>query len=86
MQSQVDVGGTNYIEYVYYERDDAGARGLSSMIEVGTDLVFADWVDGSSYEVGSGASGTAGYQTVTNRIPTDTETKQFIQLQVEFTP
>ncbi|MDF7826209.1 hypothetical protein P4B35_19435 [Pontiellaceae bacterium B12227] len=86
VQSQAIDGGTNYIEYVYYERDDASDRGLSSMIEVGTDLVMTNWADGSSYEVGSGASGTAGYQAVTNRVPIDAEIQKFIRLQIEFTP
>ena len=85
-QAQVVDGGANYIEYIYYERTDAVDRGLASILEVGTDLVFAGWADGSSYETGSGASGVAGYNAVTNRIPTDTEAQQFIRLQIEFTP
>jgi hypothetical protein len=85
-QSQVSDGGTNYLQYVYFERTDAAERGLDSILSVGTDLVFTNWADGSSYEVGSGASGIAGFNAVTNRIPTDAEVKQFIRLQIEFTP
>ena len=85
-QSQVAAGGTNYIEYIYFERDDAGDRGLASILTVGTDLVNTKWADGSSYEIGSGASGISGFNAVTNRIPTDTEAKQFIRLQIQFTP
>jgi hypothetical protein len=85
-QAQVVDGGTNYIQYIYFERTDAVDRGLASILEVGTDLVFTNWADGSSYEISSGASGIAGYNAVTNRIPTETEAKQFIRLQVEFTP
>jgi len=86
VQSQVDMGGTNYMEYIYFERDDAATRGLSSILEVGTDLVFTNWVDGSSYEIGSGASGVTGFNAVTNRVPIDAEAKKFIRLQIEFTP
>jgi len=86
VQSQINDGGIDYIEYVYYERADAAARGLASILEVGTDLVYGGWVDGSLYETGRGTSGVAGYNAVTNRIPTDTEAKQFIRLQIEFTP
>ena len=85
VQSQLS-GATNVIEYIYFERDDAATRGLDSILTVGTDLVFTNWVDGSGYEVGSGTSGVAGYNAVTNWIPTDVEDQQFIRLQIEFTP
>lgn len=85
MQAQVADGGTNYIEYVYFERTDAGDRGLASILTVGSDLVATNWADGSGYEVGRGASGETGFDVVTNRIPMDTNQK-FIRLQVEFTP
>lgn len=85
-QSKVNLGGTNYMEYIYFERDDAAVRGLSSILEVGTDLVFTNWVDGSVYETGNGVSGVAGFNAVTNRVPIDTEAKKFIRLQIEFTP
>jgi hypothetical protein len=86
VQSQVASGGTNYIEYIYFERNDAATRGLASVLEVGTDLVYTNWADGSSYEMGSGASAVTGYNAVTNRIPTDAEARQFIRLQIQFTP
>ena len=86
VQSQVAAGGTNYLEYIYYERTDADDRGLASILEVGTDLVITNWADGSGFEYGSGASGVAGYNAVTNRVPTDMDAKQFIRLQIEFTP
>ncbi|VGO17488.1 hypothetical protein PDESU_06084 [Pontiella desulfatans] len=86
VQSQVAAGGTNYLEYIYYERTDADDRGLASILEVGTDLVITNWADGSGYETASGASGVTGFNAITNRIPTDTEAQQFIRLQIEFTP
>lgn len=86
-QSQVMDGGSNYIEYVYFEREDAADRGLSSSIDVGTDLVITNWADGSSFEIGSGAApGKSGFNAVTNRIPIDAEVKKFIRLQIQFTP
>jgi hypothetical protein len=68
------------------KKGQPATRGLDSMLTVGTDLVNTNWADGSGYEVGSGASGISGFNAVTNRIPTDAEVKQFIQLQIEFTP
>lgn len=86
-QSQVAAGGTNYIEYIYFERDDAVDRGLESILTVGPDLVNTNWADGSLYEVSSGAAtGKPGFNAVTNRIPTDVEDQQFIRLQILFTP
>lgn len=77
---------TNVMEYIYFERTNAVALGLASILEVGTDLVFTNWADGSPYVVGSGASADAGFNAVTNWIPTDAEDKQFIHLQIKFTP
>lgn len=84
--SHVEDSGTNYIEYIYYERDDVAARGLASLLWIGTDLVTADWVDGSSYEVGRGGSTVPGFNAVTNRISADAASEQFIRLQIQFTP
>ncbi|VGO22136.1 hypothetical protein [Pontiella sulfatireligans] len=85
VQSQLS-GATNVIEYIYFERDDAATRGLVSILTVGTDLVYTNWADGSGYEIGSGTSAVSGYNAVTNWIPTEVEDKQFIRLQIEFTP
>ncbi len=87
VESQVSEGGTNYIQYVYFERGDAAARGLVSILKVGTDLVFTDWTNGVEFIefVGSGA-GPEGYTAVTNRISTDDDDKRFLRLQIEFTP
>lgn len=86
VQSQVDDGGTNYLQYVHYERDDAGDRGLLYILEVGTDLVITNWTTSGIEPMGSGASGISGYNAVTNRISTDTEIKRFLNLRVKFTP
>jgi glucuronoarabinoxylan endo-1,4-beta-xylanase len=86
LQSWMDAGGTNFMEYVYFERTDAASRGLASVLSVATDLAAADWTDGGPYEVGRGASGVAGYNAVTNRVPVDSEAAKFIKLEVRFTP
>ena len=86
IQSQVTDGGTNYIEYVYFERADAATRGLNSMLTVTTDLMDPNWADGSNYEVGRGPSEVPGYTAVTNRIPTDVEDRQFIRVELELAP
>ena len=86
VQSQMEDSGTNYIEFVYFERDDAVERGLTTILDVGTDLVNTNWADGSAYKVGSGTSGITNFNAVTNWIPTDEEDQLFIRLQIEFTP
>ncbi|VGO18694.1 hypothetical protein [Pontiella sulfatireligans] len=86
VQSMVNDSGTDYLEYIYYELDDAASRGMASIFEVGTGLVITNWADASGYETGRGASSQVGLDVVTNRIPTDVEAKRFIRLQIEFTP
>ncbi|VGO22135.1 carbohydrate binding domain-containing protein [Pontiella sulfatireligans] len=85
-QTMISSDGSNYIEIVYYERDDAVERGLVTILDVGTDLVNTNWADGSAYKVGSGASGITNFNAVTNWIPTDAEDQLFIRLQIEFAP
>ena len=87
-QSLVDVGGTDYIEYVYYMRDDAGGRGLAYLITTDTDLVAAPGWTNAHYEVtGTNTStGISGFNAVTNRMSTDPEAQRFLRLQIEFTP
>jgi hypothetical protein len=86
VQSQVSDGGTNYMEYIYFERDDAASRGLAYILTVATDLVIGDWSDGSVYEIGSGAAAVPDFIAITNRIPIDAEDNQFFRLQVELAP
>lgn len=84
--SQVNDAGTNYLEYIYFERDDAADRGLTSILEVGPDLlVNTNWTTAGIEVVGSGPSSEAGYIAVTNRIPMDNAT-EFLNLRIQFTP
>lgn len=84
LKSMTELNGTNYLVYVYYERDDAAARGLSASLTAGTDLVNTNWSASPIEFVGSGA-GPAGFNAVTNRVPMD-QPQGFLRLQVEFTP
>jgi hypothetical protein len=88
VQSLVEDGGSNYLEYVYFMRNDAAARGLDYYIETDIDLILVPGWTNANYEVvGTNTStGIAGFDAVTNRISTDVEDNQFIRVQVEFSP
>lgn len=86
VQSQVADGGINYIQYIYFERDDAADRGLASILNVGTSLAIPNWTTAGIEFVGSGASAVSGFNAVTNRISTDADDTRFLRLQIEFTP
>jgi hypothetical protein len=74
-------GGTNWFVFVHTERSDAAERGLSYGLERGADLIGATW-DGSGIEaMGSGILND-DFNTVTNRIETDSADSQFIRLRV----
>lgn len=78
-------GGTNYLQHVHFERIDSEDRGLAYYLTAGTDLVNTNWAPAGIEFVGSGA-GPVGFNAVTNRVQTDAEVKQFLRVQVEFTP
>lgn len=73
-------GGTNWFYYVHAKRSDAAARDLTYAVNQDTDLVTAVWT-GNVEEVGTNITGS-DFDSVTNRVPTDTETKQFLQLEI----
>lgn len=75
-------GGTNWLQYVYYERADKAVVGLSYYPERGTDLVYTNWATSGIEFVGTGVL-DIDYNTVTNRIPTTAENKQFLRLRIE---
>lgn len=74
-------GGTNYIEYVYYKRDDAVDRGLSYYLELTGNLSTPAWTN-AGYEVTGEVAAEPGFNTVTNRVPTS-NAAEFIRLQIE---
>ena len=77
----VEDGGANWLEYVYAKRKNADALGLDYWLELKTDLVTGAWVS-NDYTVGTGTL-DAAFDAVTNRVPTDAEIQQFIQLMIE---
>lgn len=69
--TMVDVDGTNWIEYVYNRRLDAGARGLAYDVILSADLTAGSWSNiGQTAEFGS-APIDEDFESVTNRIATD---------------
>lgn len=80
--SAVDVGGTNWFEYVHVERSDAAGRGLSYWVERTSDLLSPAWTNSGIVTVGSGVL-DADFNTVTNRVPADSEEKLFLRLRVQ---
>ncbi len=79
--NMVDIGGTNWMEYIYRRRTDAAARGLGYWLELNTNLVSDTWTSNGYVEVDTGQLET-GFESVTNRISTDAETNRFIRLRI----
>ena len=77
----VEDGGTNWFEYVYAQRNDAGALGLDYYLELTSDLVVGSWVS-NNYVVGTGTL-DGDFDAVTNRVSTDSEDAQFVRLIIE---
>ncbi len=76
-------GGSNWLYHVYNRRTDASIRKLTyttlsgnELLNVGTTNVLSD------YGV---SAGSLGFESVTNRIPTDVDSQGFITLEVELT-
>ncbi len=84
---QVNVGGTNYIDYVFIRRKDNADRGLSYALKLNTDLVFGTWTNDTSLYTNIGAADLPGgeFRAVTNRVNADAGSR-FIRTDVTFTP
>ena len=78
----LEIGGTNWFEYVYARRNDAASRGLAYSLEFSTNLVSDVWTNGSVEEIGSGVL-DAQFDFVTNRVPASGAGQGFIRLRVE---
>jgi len=63
----VDDGGQNYFDYSFRRRRDAAVRGLSYVVEHGTDLAPANWVTTGVTETGTLVI-DADFELVTTRI------------------
>ena len=75
----VNVGGTNYLEYLYARRTDSG-NGLGYALEQRGDLMVGSWVTNTTAEVGTSPY-IADYEMVTNRIET-VEPVDFLRVNV----
>jgi len=67
--------------YVYPKRAAANS-GLSYHIETNPDLVYGGWANSGYTETGTGSIDTE-FNAVTNEIPTDVESEQFVRLIIE---
>lgn len=75
-------GGTNWIEYVYLKRVSA-ENGLTYSLVQSQDLMQGGWTNnGDIVEVGESAV-VGDFKTVTNRVPTDGKSQEFIRLMIE---
>ncbi len=74
--------GTNWFEYIHYERNDKDVAGLSYNPEHAEDLVFGTWTNTGFSFVGSGAFGDE-FDIVTNRIPTTDAGARFVRLLIQ---
>jgi len=80
-----NVGGTNYIDYVFIRRQDMAARGLSYTVKVNDDLVFGSWTNDSSLISFKGAVNIDDtWRAVTNSINSDAA-ERFIKTDVKLT-
>jgi len=74
----------DWFYYVHAQRDDAADRGLIYRVLNDTDLVFGVFTNTDAEVVGTNTSyGVSGFETVTNRVPTDVLGEQFLKLEVE---
>ncbi len=76
-----DVGGTNWLDYAYRRRSDHAARGLTYTVEANTNLVTGTWSTNGVVNAGSGTV-DAEFESVTNRVSTESANEQFLRLKV----
>jgi len=71
----------SYLNLVYRRRLDAGTVGLDYNVYSSEALVFGP-ITNATEEAGSAVLGTTNFEAVTNRVPTNVEARQFMQLNV----
>jgi len=75
--------GSNWFEYIYLERTNDN-HGLLYTIEQTSDLIDQPWSNSvDAVTTGSGPADNSDFMTVTNRIPTDGKTQEFLRLRIE---
>lgn len=76
-------GGTNWLQFVYYMRNDAASRGLTYTPQAATNLVVGNWTTNGVSTVGVG-SFNSGFDSVTSRVSTVSKNAQFMNLLMQF--
>lgn len=75
--------GLDLAEYVYRQRSDPAAYGLTYILELSTNLLAQSWTT-NGYSLIGVSPDIEGFRTITNQIPmTDTDA-QFIRLQIQY--
>ena len=75
--------GSNWFEYIYLERTNDN-HGLLYAIEQTSDLIDQPWSNSVDAVVtGSGPAENSDFITVTNRIPTNGKTQEFLRLRID---
>ncbi|QHI69085.1 endo-1,4-beta-xylanase [Tichowtungia aerotolerans] len=75
-------GSGNSLIYIHVQRSDAAERGLSYYLELTPDLAAPAWTNGGYTVLGTNIGYAAGFDAVTNLIPTGAEASQIIRLRV----
>jgi hypothetical protein len=79
----LESGTTNYIEYIYTKRITDGSS-VNYTIEQRDDLILGDWTNSTDYiEVGTGIVTSNQFLSVTNWIPTDGKSEEFLRVIAE---
>ena len=75
--------GLDLAEYVYRQRSDPAAYGLTYTLELSTNLLAQSWTT-NGYNLIGVSPDIDGFRTVTNQIPMTGINAQFIRLQIQY--
>ncbi|VGO23115.1 hypothetical protein SCARR_05218 [Pontiella sulfatireligans] len=70
-------------EYIYRQRSDPAAYGLTYYLELNTNLTTQSWTT-NGYTLIGGSQDIGGFRTVTNQVPTGGNSSLFIRLQIQY--
>ncbi len=74
--------GTNWFQFVYRRRSNALAYGLDYDLELNPDLAVGSWTNEGYVVTGIGPA-VDGFETVTNRVPAESTSNQFVRLVIQ---
>lgn len=74
-------GSTNWVQFIHVERTDDDA--ISYTIEKRLDLVFDTWTNSTDAIVVGESPAVDSYKTVTNAVPTDGKSVEFLRVKVQ---